>query len=117
MCEYWLHTRSVIALKSSHIHAAGREQSLYEKVNRVNHAAAWFLFLFFLLFRDRVCGKDPLIQKCYLLIAKQCFFMFGDLAAFILCLISMDLPAGFVMEILLPPLSYFPLAPVLHHEP
>lgn len=48
----------------------------------------------FLLFRDRVCGKDPLIQKCYLLKAKQCFFMFGDLAAFIPCLISMDLPAS-----------------------
>lgn len=44
MCEYWLHTQSVIALKSSHIHATGREESLYEKVNRVNHAAACFLF-------------------------------------------------------------------------
>lgn len=46
-----------------------------------------FFFIFF-KFRDRVCGKDTLIQKCFLLIASMLFYVWRP------CLISMDLPAS-----------------------
>lgn len=77
------------------------------------------LVFFFFNLIPRVCVKENLIQKSYLLIAKRCYFIFKDLVPSIPYLISMDLLASWRIcdgNTLTSPLL-FSLAPVLYHEP